>query len=785
MSDFTSWVEKNKSLWARVYDEVIAPDFEKEWKIREEGHQQELKRRDENQQLLFNHISEQTIKNTQVIEENQRLEVELQQRVKDAVPLTNPNDAATASMDASKEEHRHLTEKYDELNKKYQDLSQKVKYLERKNTTVMQKNREMKDSVRAWQQYADRQKPHPKPKGTSRAEKGPSKLSVILQNEEEVPPHMPSSPTSVNSKSTPLQRVDQSCISPTPATNIETGDDTILSEGYQSADHAATPKGPVAMNFDELEGVSHNDISFNTRLDRSRRYEVETNGMPSSSQTTVDEAPDQLNRRSQAVHVDDEDDLLQVVSERSLKRKRVQQPRIGLHAGRSSDGTPAKPHRVKDEPLSSPPRSVYTLLRTETIDLDDPAANKLEAALPSQRTTIMYSNASGTIRNQRSSSAPFSQATNQQVLQREHRAGLRSFGEQDKLQIAAADMWTPSEPPDQCANEQVLQPLDPNIVVQMPEVTSNKRSKQATARRSEHGILAESGELPPPMDENELRLPPSAARARLQKLRAAKDTQTPKRRLQCQNTSGSHPVKQEQVPYSPIATSRTEQSPSGLDGSRRLAAMALACQQEDTTLESRPTWSMHTPDKRSMKHKHKLSPPRKQARLREKPVKELRVHDFKPNPAYNQGYSYAFSETVRKRGDRMCLPGCTNPRCCGSHFRHLAEALDSLSASQEEELLEDYLGDAYTTVISTQMSSDERAELVLQARTKKMANDNGKHREAYERRQTPPGFWRVDFPTTQEQEDDRGRAKEQEVRIVQERWLEAQKKGGRWIFRDD
>lgn len=35
MSDFTTWIEKNKGLWTRVYDEVIAPDFEKEWKKRE------------------------------------------------------------------------------------------------------------------------------------------------------------------------------------------------------------------------------------------------------------------------------------------------------------------------------------------------------------------------------------------------------------------------------------------------------------------------------------------------------------------------------------------------------------------------------------------------------------------------------------------------------------------------------------------------------------------------------------------------------------------------------
>jgi hypothetical protein len=176
---------------------------------------------------------------------------------------------------------------------------------------------------------------------------------------------------------------------------------------------------------------------------------------------------------------------------------------------------------------------------------------------------------------------------------------------------------------------------------------------------------------------------------------------------------------------------------------------------------------------------------KKQTRLREKPVTELKLQDFKPNPAYNQGYSYAFSETVRKRGDRMCLPGCTNSQCCGSTFRTLAEAQAPLPASQEEALLQDYLGDAYDNMQMTQMESQERQELVLQARTKKMAKEAGKHRQAYERRPTPPGFWRVDFPTTQEQEEDRARAKEQERKVVQERWLEAQRKGGRFIFRDE
>lgn len=32
MSDFSAWIERNKTLWTRVYDEVIAPDLEEEWK---------------------------------------------------------------------------------------------------------------------------------------------------------------------------------------------------------------------------------------------------------------------------------------------------------------------------------------------------------------------------------------------------------------------------------------------------------------------------------------------------------------------------------------------------------------------------------------------------------------------------------------------------------------------------------------------------------------------------------------------------------------------------------
>jgi hypothetical protein len=175
---------------------------------------------------------------------------------------------------------------------------------------------------------------------------------------------------------------------------------------------------------------------------------------------------------------------------------------------------------------------------------------------------------------------------------------------------------------------------------------------------------------------------------------------------------------------------------------------------------------------------------RKQKPLREKAVAELTVHDFKPNPSYNQGYTHAFSETVRKRADRLCLPGCINPACCGSTFRTLASAAPPLSPSAEEALLQDYLGDAYDSFGLTQMSQGERDEVMLQARTRQMAKEHGKHRQAYEGRKSPPGFWRVGFPSTQEEEEDREKAVQMQQEMVRERWLEAMR-GGKWIFRDE
>jgi hypothetical protein len=32
MSDLSTWIGRNREIWKRVYDEVIAPDLEEEWR---------------------------------------------------------------------------------------------------------------------------------------------------------------------------------------------------------------------------------------------------------------------------------------------------------------------------------------------------------------------------------------------------------------------------------------------------------------------------------------------------------------------------------------------------------------------------------------------------------------------------------------------------------------------------------------------------------------------------------------------------------------------------------
>ena len=175
--------------------------------------------------------------------------------------------------------------------------------------------------------------------------------------------------------------------------------------------------------------------------------------------------------------------------------------------------------------------------------------------------------------------------------------------------------------------------------------------------------------------------------------------------------------------------------------------------------------------------------------LRGKALDQLKMDDFKINPATNNGDTFAYNEVVRGRTDRASLAGCTDPQCCGKVFRGMATSeLDAAGQAHVDlpggiSLMERHLGDEAGKL--TEMGSDDKRALWIEARTKELADKYGKHRHRYHRRASPPGFWDTDFPTTQEEEYNRAEAEKVERLTVQERYREAMKPIGRWLFRDE
>ncbi|KAI1081376.1 SAE2-domain-containing protein [Whalleya microplaca] len=170
--------------------------------------------------------------------------------------------------------------------------------------------------------------------------------------------------------------------------------------------------------------------------------------------------------------------------------------------------------------------------------------------------------------------------------------------------------------------------------------------------------------------------------------------------------------------------------------------------------------------------------------LRERTKSRLRLDDFKINPGANEGYGYAYTDVVRNKDQRASLSGCVNESCCGESFRALARSMRSATGPVDfQVLLENYLGDE-AWKLST-MSPPEKERLWLEAKTRELSDSHGKHRHRYQRMASPPGFWRTDFPSTQEGERDREEAARMERQIVEERYREAMRPGGRWLFKDE
>ena len=179
--------------------------------------------------------------------------------------------------------------------------------------------------------------------------------------------------------------------------------------------------------------------------------------------------------------------------------------------------------------------------------------------------------------------------------------------------------------------------------------------------------------------------------------------------------------------------------------------------------------------------------------LRARPLHRLRLDDFKLNPTHGD---FAYHESIRKHDEKHSTSGCTDrtcPRC--KDLRKFVEnsAYARTPPGQDislidQRLLEDYLGvdgNNNKHQIVEKLSSTEKAELLLQAKTKQFVDKFGKHRTAFARAQSPVDFWNTDFPSTQEHERNREAARVREREKVVEMYYEAIRQGGRYVFVDE
>ena len=175
--------------------------------------------------------------------------------------------------------------------------------------------------------------------------------------------------------------------------------------------------------------------------------------------------------------------------------------------------------------------------------------------------------------------------------------------------------------------------------------------------------------------------------------------------------------------------------------------------------------------------------------LRARPIQRLGLQDFKLNPTYSD---YAYHETVRKHDEKKALSGCTDrhcPRCKGLRKHVIDSGYKTAQKPGESEdnadwrLMRDYLGDNHRQLKS--MSTKEKSDLLIEAKVKEFANRYGCHRQAFPRAREAPGLWAVDFPSTQEEAENRAQADVMEREMVEERYWEATRRGGKWIFADE
>ncbi|OTB09248.1 hypothetical protein M426DRAFT_316536 [Hypoxylon sp. CI-4A] len=315
-----------------------------------------------------------------------------------------------------------------------------------------------------------------------------------------------------------------------------------------------------------------------------------------------------------------------------------------------------------------------------------------------------------------------------------------------------------------------LTPLNRNIIQRRPETSYVKKRASSPQRIS---VLAEDGdcgETPRAVTEKR---PKSGRLSNLLNGSPMYDAASP--------SLSNHVNRIRPLRLSEIEMPERRELPWNKPRSKKLDEAA-----HPTTLETLNTkrTSTNNSTKRTYDDRATGSVAKSTRPLRERPKSELGINDFKVNPTVNEGYDYAFTDVVRGKSERAGLVGCVQEGCCGETFRLQARAQrPQTGPSDFQVLLEKHLGDE-AWKLST-MAKEEKEELWVEAKMRELADAHGRHRHRFHRAASPVGFWRVEFPSTQEEMQDKEQAAKMSRQIVEDRYREAMRPGGRWLFRDE
>lgn len=468
---------------------------------------------------------------------------------------------------------------------------------------------------------------------------------------------------------------------------------------------------------------------------------------------------------------EEDDDVPVIVSTRSLKRKRDPTSRRTIDRDvLPGDSTPDRPLLVKEERGNSPMRNIPdlpNLLRAETSDLDLAALPdaRYDAGLPLE---FAPSPDHPSLKPIKSEAAATEQA-------------LQDVERTPRAEISRQHITTPER-----HSAGPLQPLSNNTPI-LPRTSSFDRDRLKSGRKSsDRGaaavhVLSEDGSEPRT----------SAKKSRLSKNETTPKTSTAYRLADLLEGETESPVKAVLSPRPGSCVRKPRERPDPQPA--RLSEESVSGQPRSRakrTIQDKPSPSKHLPRRYSP---GPVLPEHEPLRCR--PLHRLNIDDFRIDPKYSE-LGYAYTETIRNHEQRRCLPGCTKDCCSAMRKFAAANLLPNLprkyglfddpdpNLDDDDLTLQGYLGGGYAQIIKN-ATPEEKKQMLVDARTKAFADQHGKHRQAFERRNTPPGFWRTDMPTTQEEEEDREEARRMERQKVEERWREAMRGGGRYIFKDE